>query len=627
MILRFRKKLENKSLLNNVLFWTIQLTASIFASLIPTIIQLGFTSPLLFEVVNESIPLLIVTNILLYCLMLFFSILFHNPGVSSLLILGISCALGFANVQKIAYRNYPVIPSDFMQIKDAFIASKSFSLVITKSFILCLIISLFYVLILLPVHIPLFSLSKKKSVIYRIITAVLSLATAIILFFGFFFNDSLIGKFSYYFCPKAIQNEFIYNTYYPAFFRSCSVLFQPSPDGYSKKALSELSSELESFSTNENSTNADIIIIQLESFFYPDVFDIEYNHYESFGPFDELGLKGAYGYLISPQIGGGTADVEYEVLTGFTSNDKQCLINPFSIYVYDNFPSIVGYCKENGYSCISIHSYNTALYNRVNAYSNLGFEKSIFDNSFTNPEYRSSWISEKSCFDKVVEEYESASAYKTPVLIHTVTMQNHIPIDSEMYPENELVEVKSSTLSQDDLLLIKNYLTSCKEISQGLNSMADYFLNSKRNVILVAYGDHQSPNLRAVEGISDYDIPLSDDLTSLSEEDYYVVTHRTPFIVWTNFDSGLSGEDWGNISPNSLLVKALVKSGVNCPAYFRFFESNSNEIKSISANYVISPDNSLSFEMTEAQIVENHPRILIQHDILHGDRYILNSLY
>ena len=59
-----------------------------------------------------------------------------------------------------------------------------------------------------------------------------------------------------------------------------------------------------------------------------------------------LGEEGASGYVYSPSFGGGTCDVEFEVLTGFSLEHLPAGSKPYQQYVTGQMPSFAQYLKE-----------------------------------------------------------------------------------------------------------------------------------------------------------------------------------------------------------------------------------------------------------------------------------------
>ncbi|MDO4517630.1 MAG: sulfatase-like hydrolase/transferase, partial [Bacillota bacterium] len=125
-----------------------------------------------------------------------------------------------------------------------------------------------------------------------------------------------------------------------------------------------------------------ILFLQLESFMDPTVFtDIEYNK-DPIPNYRKLMKEYSSGYITVPAVGAGTANVEFEAITGISARffgpgeyphksvltEKTCESIPFDL-------------KQLGYSTHAIHNHRGAFYNRNKVFRNLGFD------SFTCLEY------------------------------------------------------------------------------------------------------------------------------------------------------------------------------------------------------------------------------------------------
>ena len=65
----------------------------------------------------------------------------------------------------------------------------------------------------------------------------------------------------------------------------------------------------------------------------------------------------AYGKAYSPSFGGGTCDVEFEALTGYSMEFLPGGCKPFQQHVTRPMFSIASYLKEQGYATQAIHCY------------------------------------------------------------------------------------------------------------------------------------------------------------------------------------------------------------------------------------------------------------------------------
>ena len=535
----------------------------------------------------------------------------------------VSMFAGFTNARKLVYRNTPILPGDVLMLRDGATAAAEFDLVFTPTMIALTVLCFLILFLLIPVRLP--DAVRKRRFAGTIACILAGMAVFAGLLFGVFFNGRSLNNLGYRFFPQDVTLDYEYNTFFPAFLRLIPDTIVWTPEEYSGDAMEKIGAEIAALAPETSAgLQADVVILQVESFFIPDEYDLEYDEEDVFGEFLDLAETSAGGRLISPLFGGGTADVEFEVLTGFTSNGNQITTNPFSKYIYEGFPNIVGYLGTQGYESVSVHSYGTGFYNRVNVYRDFGFGRSVFVDSFVDPEYRGDWVADGSCIDKAIEEYE-AMQEQGGRLLHIVTMQNHVPIQWDAYDERDLVPASSGTLRGEELKAARIYLTSCREICREIRRFAEYLDSTGRNVILIVYGDHQIPILGIDQGMI-ITVPMITDLPKDGGE-YTALTHGTPFFVHTTFESDIEGENWGRLAPNSLLVKALCETGVRRPAYFQYLYGSQAVVKSLPADFSILKNETVVLDLTDEMEADLRERRLIQHDIVHGERFLLGRMY
>ncbi len=343
-----------------------------------------------------------------------------------------------------------------------------------------------------------------------------------------------------------------------------------------------------------------IIIIMNESFFdinsVPQL-DLSYNPLPNL---QNISKNYTSGNIISPMIGGGTCQPEFEMLTGnsvlFTNKYKIAFIEYFKKQV-KYFDSIAWTLRKLSYSCTFIHPYDKKFYNRDKAYTSLGFEKIIDIKSFENSFYPRNFVSDKDCYDKLIDEYENKIA-KKPFFSVVVTMQNHPGyLDGKVYDEHGL-EVLTDNVTKKEKTMLGNYANLLKESDDAIKYITDYF-QDKENTIILFFGDHQPSNNIGFSRVAERsDLELS----------------LTPYFIWDNY--GLPKRDYGNISPFYLTPILLDIADIKSDKYFNYLYNKLNIIKALNTGFVIDKDdNYIKRENSPKEIEEFLEELhLIQHD-------------
>lgn len=233
----------------------------------------------------------------------------------------------------------------------------------------------------------------------------------------------------------------------------------------------------------------------------------------------------ASGYLVSPNIGGGTADMEFDILTGINTRDFRGVPYTFTM-VTQPFPGLVKALVSAGYEANTIHPGTGWFYNRQNVYPLLGvnafYDEAVFDRRNTKGGY----ISEQHTIDILLQEYRSHAA---PSFLKAITIQNHGPYHGK-YRSQPRFELKTP-LSGDDTDALANYFEGLKDSDEGLYRLVSYFRSVSEPVVLLYYGDHlPSLPLTVYRAL----IPEPDE--NIFGEDL-IRFNRVPFLIWAN-DAG-----------------------------------------------------------------------------------------
>jgi len=264
-----------------------------------------------------------------------------------------------------------------------------------------------------------------------------------------------------------------------------------------------------------------------------------------------------HGHIIVPNIGGGTADTEFDILTGLNSRQFRGVPYAFTM-VTRAFPSIAHVLNQAGYRSLAMHPGAAWFYNRQNVYLHLGFEAFLCDRYFDITQQRGGYISEEHTIDRILEEFRNHldSSPEVPLFLKAITIQNHGPY----YGKYEDVEVNfnfsseipySERLAHSDVMAVSNYFHGMFDKDEGLRRLVEYFRALDEPVILIYYGDHlPSFPLAIYEAL----IPETDPLLHFNE---------LPFIIWANFP--LAEADYGfgsSISAHYLGAIVLSYAGV-----------------------------------------------------------------
>ena len=306
------------------------------------------------------------------------------------------------------------------------------------------------------------------------------------------------------------------------------------PEGYDSQVVSQVIAVLE----EENSTDSipaaqpHIIMVMGESFStLSDSETLDFPQGQNpLETFHALGAKGIEGTLVVPGRGGGTADTEFDVLTGGVTRYLRTAPYAYRLIARptEALPSML---KKAGYQTFALHPGFRWFYNRQNVYRYLGFDEAVFEDSFPREAYEGSFITEKATFDRFLEMFEARRTDdpQAPIFAFCLTIQNHYAYFNRFLTEGEYNFASAHNFSDADKNNLSNYFQGMRYADEQLARLAAYLEALDEPAILVYFGDH----LPAMdESIYDALIPGADAPEgSLTLE---TRLYRVPFLIWQN---------------------------------------------------------------------------------------------
>ncbi|MCL2124575.1 MAG: LTA synthase family protein [Oscillospiraceae bacterium] len=320
-----------------------------------------------------------------------------------------------------------------------------------------------------------------------------------------------------------------YNDYGFAYCFTSSLLSSgiDKPDNYSMETVSEILAALDNESQQiaqepaseqpqAESSYSNIIFVQLESFIDPAIVEGLFLPDDPIPTFTNLKEFCPHGYLNVPVVGGGTANVEFEVITGLSSRLFALGECPYdSILRKRGCESIAYNLKDLGYTATAIHNHNGTFYSRNIVYSNLGFDRFIPLEYMSDVSYTPvGWAKDSVLTDYIERCLEATDG---PDFVFAVTVQGHgrYPNDFDDYATDVPAILGLDNISPG---AVEYYVSQLNETDSFIGELIDFLEDSDEDMTLVLYGDHLPA------------LSLSDDnLTTGS-------IYQTEYVIWSNFD-------------------------------------------------------------------------------------------
>lgn len=576
---------------------------------------------------NQPLSFLI-SYLFLVSIYIFISQLTRLNGLATGIIMIGGNLFGAVTYFKLTMRGEPFLPWDLSQIQDLMDINGNISYKIPTSMIVSIILSIVLIVFACFIKIP--SWKKSKRILLgRLISAGISLLMFFLIIFGVFLSKPGSQSFGIYENPFGQSKYYLKHGVITSFGTNARMLKVTVPEGYSKTAVLEITEETEEnipkeylFEESYAATTTDvvkqpnIIFLQAEAFW--DASELTYVEFdrELTPNLTRLSQEGASGRVFSPSYGGGTCDVEFEALTGFSMENLPSGSKPYQQYITKDTFSIAQFLRSEGYDTVGVHAYGSKFWNRNTAYPRLGFNDFISSDDTWNPRgIRRGFISDESFVQRIIQEYDARTTNGQPVFIHSVSMQNHSTYEAGRYPESEEVSILKAPeeLSEKAIESLQDYATGIFEMDAALGTLTDYLSSIDEPTILVFWGDHLN-NIT-----SNYSIYETNDLIAPGDiTDPYLF--QTPLLIWSNYSDAKI--DLGAVSSYYLSPLVMDMYGLEKPLFFEYLTEQFPIYHGRSRGNVVNPDGTISDSMTDEQQEWFDKHAILQYDYLFGQKLL-----
>ncbi len=560
-------------------------------------------------------PIIFVYNILIVYFTLSISLLFKRRGFAMGLIMILWLAVGTINFVLLGYRITPFSAIDFLMFSDVLSMFNIYFNMIQRIAIVAGVIIFIIIIVIAFLKTPI--IKGKVNYIQGSIVVLVSFTIVYIMTFVALETSLISDKFT--------NLGTAYKSYGFAYCFSNSVIDQgiSKPDDYSEALINEIAyhalgtaddvNDIKWHYKNNQKQYPDIIIIQLESFIDIGRVNGVHTNIESIPNFKKFEEEYPSGFLTVPAIGAGTANTEFEILTGMKSKIFGAGEYPYkTVLTHTPCESMAQILLKEGYGTHAIHNNKAKFYSRDESYANLGFQ------TFTSLEYMkhynktlTGWAKDDCLPGEILAamDYDEQSDF-----VFTISVQGH-----GRYPKSELksIEHVKVTLDSEDPELTNQFgyfVNQCYEMDQMIGELKNTLDKRGKDYVLVLYGDH---------------------IPSLTFEDGQFNTgkeNQTEYVIISNFDTGLEDKDIYSYELSDYLLRALgFKPGIIQDIHKAYFDEdliNSQINETSSDETADSTDEAATSEENESEEKTPFDKNVheIQYDMLYGGKYIYNSI-
>ena len=353
------------------------------------------------------------------------------------------------------------------------------------------------------------------------------------------------------------------------------------PNDYNEETIAEISNngeitKSETGLSDEEKPN--IIFIQLESYFDVDEAEFFTTSQDPCPNLHEMYNNYSSGYFKVPSVGAGTANTEFEVLTGMNMRYFGPGEYPYkTVLKNQTCESAATALAALGYGTHGLHNNGGNFYSRAKVYNNIGFD------TFTSKEFmnilqttENGWAKDDILIQHILEAMDTTEQQD---FVFGVSVQGHGD-----YPEEKVLENPTITIEgiEDDGLKNKweYYVNQVYEMDQFAGNLVKAIEERGEPTVIVFYGDHlPTMGLKAEDLKGRY-------------------LYNTNYVIWDNI--GLEKVD-RNIASYQIMADVFERLDIHSGTVFNYHQERRQ-----TKNYLADLE-------------------LLQYDILYGNQYVYDG--
>ena len=358
------------------------------------------------------------------------------------------------------------------------------------------------------------------------------------------------------------------------------------PDNYTRNSIRSIFTKKELNTTVGNTKNdggekhPNILFIQLESFMDPTISeDIKYDK-DPIPNYRKLMGEYSSGKIQVPSVGAGTANTEFESMTGMSIKFFGPGEYPYKTIIRKESCESIPYNLRNiGYATHAIHNHRGAFYNRNESLGNLGFE------TFTSLEYMSNVAKTPKNWAKdnilTTQIFDALRATQKRDYIYTISVQGHGKYPTEEMIDNPVIKVTEAPTNELKWQW-EYYANQIYEMDLWVDELLTEIKNFDEDTVVVLYGDH----LPAMDNLTEDNIRKGRNL------------YQTDYVIWSNFDMPVKNKDLYCYQIGAEVLDRLDIHNGTLVTYHQNHKNSKTYRKDLEA---------------------------LQYDMLYGERYIYNG--
>ncbi len=529
---------------------------------------------------------------------------------------------GLVNYFMMQYRGTPFVPMDFLSLGVADAILEQYDYRLNYAVVSALVLLVFLIVVGI----------RLKTPSFRLVTRIISRATVGVVFLGVvltFFFTSFFAQFGvkpdFWNQARGFRNYgFTYS-----FFINIKYLYVLEPTGYDADLVESYVEELldGEEQPTPSETTPHVICIMNEALSDLSALGEVNTNIDPLPFISSLKENTVRGNLYVPVIGAGTANTEFEFLTGNSMAFLPSGSNAYILYANRSLLALPGWMSGQGYGVNYMHPYYEGGWNRDTVFPNLGFtdfisiEDMLDMNIFAQYQQNGydidylqqlmeeaypaddilmrQYVKDAYNYKLIIENFENRDTSK-PYFMFNVTMQNHGAFRQDAVNFDRQVWLTDTDAYSDT----DRYLSLIKHSDDAFKDLVAYFEQVDEPVIICMFGDHQP----AIENdFVEQTIGASINDLSLEQQQS---RHITPFLIWANYD--IEEAEYTALSSNYLSSLVLKTAGLQMSDYNRYLLKLSETLPVIdTVGYIDAQGNYYDWNQTTqyTQLLEKYRHV------------------
>jgi hypothetical protein len=413
--------------------------------------------------------------------------------------------------------------------------------------------------------------------------------------------------------PWSQQRNYLGNGFVGGFLYNLDIPPAAPPPGYDRDTMRRITERYAdaaaAINRSRESSLADVNVVMVLSESFSDPLALEGVHLAQDPiPYTRaLMARTTSGRMLAEGVGGGTANMEFEAMTGMSMSQLPPQIrSPYQMLVpqFDSFPSAVRWFEQTGHRSVALHPYTTEMYRRRDVYRAFGFDEFRYAATMHHTAHsgRDGYVSDSAAFAELrllLRENEQ------PLFVNLVTMQNHMPYSGRYDDPAAAIGPNGDAMRE-----IGHYVRGLTHTDQALRALIGDLRSLDEPTVLLFYGDHQPGSYPE----------------SVKRANSRAAMHQTPFLVWANFSG--PAQPRPVVSPIHFVDLLMERADAPVPPYYALLHRLRERLPAMDAGMWFGPDGRRTRRHDLSPRAE---RVLldyrmVQYDLSVGHRYSLSAM-